>query len=425
MDAFDKIIGYETIKKELEQICDMLSNKEVYQKLGAKLPHGVMLYGEPGLGKSLMARCLIEKSGLKSYTVRRNKSSKEFVNEIGETFQSAKKNAPCIVFLDDMDKFANEDYEHPDAEEYVAIQAAIDDVKDAEVLVIATVNDINSLPDSLVRSGRFDRKIEIFCPTEEDSCKIIKHYLSDKPVSEEIDLTDIAMMINYSSCAELETILNEASINAAFARHDKITYDDIVTAVLRKNYDSPNTCAGVSDEEMEKVALHEAGHLVVCEVLCPGGVGLASVKSNGMNRTGGFIKRCKDIPRKEYNILISLAGKAATELYYAESFADGCNLDLERAINYIRDNIAEKGSCGLGFIDVEAHHARLSENLNSRSEAAVYAELERYMLKTREILLKNRYFLEQATEALVQKETLLHSDIKALRKNSRIVSVTV
>ena len=102
MSKFDNIIGYETIKKELMQICDMLKNKEIYENLGAKLPHGILLHGEPGLGKSLMAKCFIEESGLKTYTIRRNKGTDDFMKEITETFEKAKENTPAIVFLDDI-----------------------------------------------------------------------------------------------------------------------------------------------------------------------------------------------------------------------------------------------------------------------------------------------------------------------------------
>ena len=127
MSSFDKIIGYETIKNELMQICDMINNKSVYEKLGAKLPMGVLLYGDPGLGKTLMAKCFIEECKLEAFTIRKNKSE-NFVEHISEIFKEAKEKAPAIIFLDDMDKFANEDNNHRDAEEYVAVQAGIDDV---------------------------------------------------------------------------------------------------------------------------------------------------------------------------------------------------------------------------------------------------------------------------------------------------------
>ena len=147
MSAFDKVIGYKTIKNELLQICDMIRNKGVYEALGAKLPQGILLYGNPGLGKTLMAKCFVKESGLPAFTVRRNKGNDDFIGSITETFQKAKENAPSIVFLDDLDKFANEDDEHRDAGEYVAVQAGIDEVKHCDVFVLATANNIWKLPD--------------------------------------------------------------------------------------------------------------------------------------------------------------------------------------------------------------------------------------------------------------------------------------
>ena len=125
MSVFDKVIGYGKIKQELLQICDMIHNPEIYQELRAKLPKGIMIHGNPGLGKTLMAKCFIEESGLKHYILRRTKGTADFVNEIRETFLKAKENAPAIIFLDDVDKFANEDDDHVDAQEYVTIQACI------------------------------------------------------------------------------------------------------------------------------------------------------------------------------------------------------------------------------------------------------------------------------------------------------------
>ncbi len=106
MNAFDKVIGYETIKNELLQICDMIHNAKIYEELGAKMPQGILLYGDPGLGKTLMAKSFIEESGLDAYIVRRKKGNEDFISDITDTFQRARNNAPCIIFLDDLDKFA-------------------------------------------------------------------------------------------------------------------------------------------------------------------------------------------------------------------------------------------------------------------------------------------------------------------------------
>ncbi len=426
MNAFDKVIGYETIKNELLQICDMIRNKEVYEEMGAKPPQGILLYGDPGLGKTLMAKSFIEESGLKAYTIRRNKGGDDFVSDITDTFSKAKENAPCIIFLDDMDKFANEDDNHRDAEEYVAVQSGIDETKNCDVFVFATANNVRKLPQSLVRSGRFDRKIEVQRPGGKDADEIIAHYLSGKKVAEDVNVDDLSKMISYSSCAELETILNEAAINAAYERKTVIGMVDFVKAVLKMQYESRDNYTKTDMEEIKKIALHEAGHLVAAEVLCPGSVGLASICSSGRNTYGGFIHCCRDISRRAHDVLISLAGKAAVELYYADTCACGCQSDINRAFNLIRDGISENATLGFGMIDVAtARFRNTSENMNSRNEAVTQAELERYMLKTRDVLLKNRDFLEKTAETLAEKKTLLYSDIQLIKSSVTVTEVVV
>lgn len=424
MNAFDKVIGYSAIKKELMQICDMVKNPEEYEALGAKLPQGILLYGKPGLGKTLMAKCFLEECDLTTYTLRRNKGNDDFVSEITETFKKAKSHAPSVVFLDDVDKFANEDYDHRDAEEYVAIQAGIDEVKGTQVFVLATANDRHKLPGSLLRAGRFDRKIGVQTPNKQDALDIIKYYLSCKSVSEDVDMDDLTRMFSYSSCAELETIINEAAITAGGKRKKKIEMEDLVEAILREQYDSPDDYAKGSNEDKVKTALHEAGHIVVAEVLVPGSVGLASIRPHGRNEKGGFVHRCESFPKRPQHVCTSLAGKAAVELYYADACASGCGEDLARAADLIREGISENASVGIGMIDVSNHQfPETSESLNSRNESVVHAEMERMMLKAKDILIKNRDFLEKLRDELAEKETLLYSDIQRIRSNCTIVEV--
>lgn len=426
MNAFDKVIGYDTIKTELLQICDMFRNPDIYRSLGAKLPNGMLLYGEPGLGKSLMAQCFLEEAGLKTYTLRRAKGGGDFVREITDTFRKATENAPAVIFMDDMDKFANEDERHPDAEEYVVIQSCIDEAKGKNVFVLATANNINKLPDSLKRPGRFDRRICVNEPSHQDAEKIVCHYLKTKKISDDVNMQDLSKMISYSTCAELETILNEAAILSAFARRDSVAMEDIVKAVLRMQYDSPDNFTVTPEEELKRIALHEAGHLVVSEVLCPGSIGLASIRSTGRNATGGFVHRCKELKRRPYHALVSLGGKAAVELSYAEAVASGCQRDIGMALSHIRVGLGESAVAGFGMVDVSTHRfPETSESLNARHEAVTQAELERYFLKAKEILLKNKVFLERVAAALLAKETLLYSDIQAIRSSVVITEVAV
>ena len=414
MNAFDKVIGYKATKRELLQLCDMLRNREIYEEMGARLPHGLLLYGDPGLCKTLLARCFVEESGLHTITVRRDKGGDAFIDGITQAFASAKTKAPSIVLLDDMDKFANEDDTHCDMPEYAAVQAGIDDVKDTGVFVIATANDIRKLPSSLRRSGRFDRKIGLQAPTASDAEEIIAHYLKTKRVSDSVNMEDLTRMMRYNSCAELETILNEAAVRAAFARKIGIDMEDVVSVVLKQQYGAQEDMPRVSDEVIEKVALHEAGHLVVCEALYPGSVGFSSLLPSDENRCGGFIHCCKYISGSQ-SAIIALGGKAV-EMRYAGQVAEGCSDDIACAVNCIREAAAKEGTLGFSLLNVESDSSSdMSESLNARSEAAVQAELERYYGKAKALLAQNEAFLKEITEALVMKKTLLYSDIQAIR----------
>lgn len=423
MGAFDKVIGYEHIKDELLQVCDMIRNREVYEKLGAKLPRGILLQGDPGLGKTLMANCFMEECCLTPYIIRRTKGKEDFVTHITEIFREAKENAPAVILLDDLDKFANEDENHQNAEEYVAVQSGIDEVKGYDVLVIATANETKNMPDSLLRAGRFDRLYRVNYPTEGDAFALLKHFLSDKPVSSKINTEDLSKMMASVSCAELESLLNSAAILAASKRKESIEMEDMVEPILQAEYGlAPINHNEQFAEQTKKVALHEAGHLVIAEVLDPGCIGLVSVRVNNFEgEVQGFVRRCKSNTNRRKEILITLAGKVATELYYSETCASGCSGDLRRAKKVIYEGITESGTCGVGFL-CDAPRYGATESLHAQREATVYAEMERYMFKVRDILLKNRAFLEKAAEALAEKETLLYSDIRKIRESVEVVT---
>lgn len=415
MNTFDKVIGYKSIKRELLQICDMIRNRTIYEEMGGHLPHGLLLYGDPGLGKTLLAKCFIEESGLNAITVRRDQGRDNFIDSITQAFAKAKAEAPAILFLDDMDKFANEDFSRCDAPEYVAVQAGIDDVKETEVFVIATANELRKLPSSLLRPGRFDRKLGVYAPSAAEAEAIIAHYLTEKRISDDINMKDLTMMMSYHSCAELETILNEAAVRAAFARKESIGMEDITSTVLKQQYGAQEEIANVSNEILENVALHEAGHLVISEILCPGSVGFASLLPSRENRCGGFVHTCKAIP-DFYEAIIGLGGKAAVEMRYAGRIANGCAGDIQRVVKCIRDAAAKEGTLGFSLLDVESGvSAAMSESLNARSEAAVQLELERCYNKAKNILSENQVFFEKVTEAFLEKKTLLYSDIQSIR----------
>lgn len=416
MRELDKVIGYENIKKELYRIIDIIRNPEKYKELGVSVPKGILLDGEPGIGKTLMAKCFIKETGLKSFVIRKDMPDGEFVDHIRETFKKAAEEAPAIILLDDLDKFANEDIYHRDAEEYVTVQTCIDDVKDKDVFVIATCNDSEKLPGSLLRSGRFDKEYFMRFPGIEDAKKIIAFYLKDKKVGKDVDVEEIARFCDGRSCADLETVINEAGIYAGYENRKRISQDDIKTAVIRMLFNGTE----MMDPDLESVrrlAVHEAGHAVFSELFCPGKVAFASIEARGrgvrgMVRVTRNLDRMPDFENSEIDIMIALAGKAATEIILNE-IDMGVNSDLRNAndrMTSLLDNVAA--------YDFQSwcHGHETSQLVYDRLDTVKSAELSRYYLKTKQLLGKNRAFLEELIELLIEKKTISYKDIAPIRE---------
>ena len=408
--TFDDVIGYEAIKTELKQIVDMVRSPQKYKSLGASLPKGILIHGDPGLGKTLLAEALIHETGLQHSTVKRTEQKNNVVEPIIRAFHYAKNNEPYIVFLDDLDKFANEDSNHRNAQEYVTVQACINEVRNKDVLVVATVNEMELLPDSLVRSGRFDRKIKVRPPSIEEAMEIIQHYIKGKPLAKDVDVQDIVKMVDTQSCAILETTLNEAAIYAGWDNCDLIWMKHIVEAVLKLQYQAPADYKAISDESQQKYALHEAGHLVVAETLQPGSVGFVTIRSQNKDSIKGFTHRCQNFEHHSYHVMTSLAGKVATEMRYSGNAFD-CGDDLRKAYDTIKQGIVGNAACGYGLLGGWS----VSEFSDARVEVATAAELERYSMLVKDILIRNGQLLDRVTSELKEKKYLLYSDIQRIK----------
>ncbi len=419
MKEFDKVIGYESVKRELEQLSDVLKNNEKYARLGVEMPHGLMLHGEPGLGKTTMANCFIEALGWNTFLCRKSKADGDFVKEIERTFERASRQAPAVVFLDDLDKFANDDECHTDSEEYVAVQSCIDGVRGDHVFVLATANSIRKFPKSLLRSGRFDKLIQIDAPRGKDAEDIIGYYLSRKKFVSDIDTHAVARILEGKSCADLEAVVNEAGIAAGFAGKTSIGMEEIVKACLRVIFNAPEGENGYSPEAAMRIAYHEAGHAVVAEVLEEGSVNLLTVCMHD-SRTGGIasVSQSPDyftsINYMESRILSLLGGKAATELVFGE-VDTGATSDLGRAHEIATRLVGGYASRGFSNLvsDESWHHA---EDLR---DAAVAVEMERYYLHAKKILTENRAFLDALAKKLFEKKALLGSEVRKIKAASQ------
>lgn len=419
MKQFDQIIGYEDIKRELYRICDTMKNPEKYKKLGVTTPRGLLLCGEPGIGKTMMAMAFIEESGRKSYTIRKNKSDGDFVDVITETFEEAKKNAPSIVLLDDMDKFANEDVLHRDAEEYVTVQSCIDDCKNFEVFVIATVNNERHLPDSLRRAGRFDTQIELYKPRRGDEVKIVDYFLKQKKLVGKVDAREIARLLSGRTCAELEKVINEAGIYAGYAGKDFIEHEDIVKACKRLIFDAPECEDETGIKVSRAVAVHEAGHAVVMEILDPGTVSLVSVSVHAGESRGITSRRMSDdyeVTKEflEHEVIGLLAGKAAAEVVLG-IVDTGCNDDLERAYQNVTE-LAED-LCAYGFDTHTAHNS--SQHLLETRDCLVAHEMNRYYQEAKRLIAENREMVNRFTEELLARKTLTWNDIRKIKESMK------
>lgn len=421
MKAFEKIIGYDNVKFELFRICDALKNPDKYKRLGVITPRGVLLYGVPGVGKTIMAECLIEESSRKTFRIRKNRTTGDFIDHIRETFEKAGTESPSIVFLDDLDKFANEDQMHTDAEEYVAVQACIDESVRHDVFILATVNNKNQLPDSLLRPGRFDKCIKMNPPEGEEASKIIDFFLKQKKVVDNIDIREIAKLIDGRSCAELEAVINEAGIYAAYTGKNIIEQEDIIKACMRMIFNAPESVSEIDDDVNNSIAIHEAGHAVMAEILNPGSVNLVSICKHSGETRGicSFSERKGYLFSKklmEHRIMQSLGGKAATEIILGVADV-GCSKDLQKAYDLAENFISD--CCAYGFDCIGNKSNQMpSEYVLGNIARMVTEEINRCYHETKKLLIENRKMLECFIEELIAKKTLTYNDICRMKENN-------
>ena len=417
MNAFENVIGYENEKEELSRICDMARNSEKYSRLGVQLPRGLLLHGVPGVGKTLMATALIEQMGRRCFTVRKDKSEGEFVGFISEVFAEAKANAPSVIFLDDMDKFAaDSDCRNP--EEFVAIQSGFDSVRGSDVFIIATANEIREIPRSLLRSGRFDRVMEIKTPNMNEAVEIISHYIEGKSIADDVSPSLVARLMDGSSCAELEGVLNEAGIYAGYEGAEVICRRHIISAVLRKMFDAEESINEISAFEREEVAVHEAGHAVVAYSFDKKSVSLISVRPSKSD-SRGVVQILQSETyfgsyRKMYERVLSiLAGRAAVEIKYGRIDV-GATSDLDRANTIIQRFVKDYCVSGFGYHESRSYRCVSSDRNDDEIVAESNAMLGRMYEETKNILRANWDKVELLAAELTKRDTLLYEDIAEL-----------
>lgn len=412
--AFESIIGYAEVKLELTRILDQLQYPEKYTALGVTDTHGLLLHGAPGVGKSTFAMDFLKAASRKAFICRKDKANGDFVEEIVRTFDRAAEAAPSIILLDDLDKFANGDRHRRDSDEFVTVQTCIDRVRDKRVFIVATANDIDKLPESLTRAGRFDNVLKLECPRGKDAQDIVAHYLSKKSFVADMDVRRIGRLLNGRSCAELETVVNQAGIYSAFDGREQVEMKDMIKSILRIIFEAPESFKE-DLRTLPLVACHEAGHALAAELLEPDSVDLITVLNHDSKSAG-----VTAIPMDEYyfhshemmehRVMYLLAGKAATEICYGV-VDPGVGDDLGRAFAIVRRFV--DSYCSFGF-DQFVYNNHGSEKVLDRRDTRVATEVERYYSQVKKLLMANKDKLAVLANRLAEEKTLLGDQVQQI-----------
>lgn len=422
MHEFRGIVGYENLKNEMAQLCDIMRNRDCYDRFGARIPKGLFLYGMPGVGKTSMAEAVARASGRPVIRIRRTAAGDAFIEEIKDAFQRAATQAPSILLMDDIDKYADDSNYYGTAAEYAALQACIDNMGEEDVFLIATANNIDSLPNSLIRKGRFDRKRRVSPPGIRDAEKILRLYLPESvKTSDDLDLHELAVMAYGKSCAYIESLANDAAVLAGYERSDEIKMDHFVRAYLRWRISSLR--AELSPEEKQRTAYYKAGGAVLTAVMRPQALKLMTAypyyESNNIDCMSTAVHNEGDDPYR-FGVMRALAGRAAEEVHFGD-FDNQCSFDIRDAYELMLESISHGVDDYLELEQVgfrEASSERLAERICDEADEAMQAYYEDAL----SLIKENEKFLDRTADALMEKDYLLPADIRRIQVETAILN---
>lgn len=418
--TFDNIAGNTETKKDMEFLVKFLKNPKKYYEMGAKLPKGIVLYGPPGTGKTLTAKAIAGEAGVPFFSVSGSDFVEMYVGlgakRVRELFENARKKAPCIVFIDEIDAIGTHRGAYGGNSEkdqtINALLAELDGFSQREsIVVIAATNRIEDLDPALIRPGRFDKHIAVNLPDYEDRLEILKIYAKDKKLADDVDLEELAKLTIGFSGAGLEALMNEAAIIAVNKGADKIRKEDIDDAYFKmvvKGHKKENR--NTNKKEIELIAYHEAGHALCAKLLTDNSVpkvtiipstsGYGGVTFNIPNKMGLLTK--KEILN---NIKVLYAGRAAEYILRGneEEVTTGAVQDIKQATDYIKRYFSEFGmSEKFGMLGINDEKLITEEAIKLSKK--LYEE-------TLTFLTKNKDKLEKIAEELIIKETLSEEDL--------------
>ena len=423
---FDDVAGLEEEKGELIEIVDFLKRPEKYTKMGARVPKGVLLYGKPGTGKTLIAKAIAGEADVPFISM----SGSEFIemfaglgaSRVRKLFEKARKLAPCIVFIDEIDaigsrRTSNSGAETENNQTLNQLLVEMDGFSSEEtIIVLAATNRPEMLDKALLRPGRFDRQITIPTPDLKGRLEILKIHSKDKKLADDVNLESIAEDTAGFTGAELENILNEAAIVATKAKHEEIENDDIEEAVKKVTVGLEKRERVISDKDKRLTAYHEAGHAVVSRYL-PTQTNVKEVSIIPRGVAGGYTmyKSNEDkyyISKTEMQEkLIALLGGRAAERLVLDDISTGASNDIEVATQIARDMVTKYGmSDKLGPIDFQGKEPyemqMFGENIGDKIGEEVKTLIDTAYNDAITLLKEHRDKLDKIAETLLQKEKI-------------------
>ena len=441
---FTDVAGMKEEKEELEEVVDFLKNPARFTKVGARIPKGVILVGPPGTGKTLLAKAVAGEAGVPFFSISGSDFVEMFVgvgaSRVRDLFSEAKKNAPCIVFIDEIDAVGRRRGTgmgggHDEREQTLnQLLVEMDGFGVNEgIIVMAATNRVDILDPAILRPGRFDRKVAVSRPDVRGREEILKVHARNKPLGDDVDLKQIAQTTAGFTGADLENLLNEAAIRAAKNQRAYTLQEDIKAAFIKVGIGTEKKSRLISDKEKLITAYHESGHAILFHVLpdmdpvytvsiIPTGPGAAGYTMPQPEADDMFMTRGKMLQQ----IIVDLGGRVAEELIF-DDITTGASQDIRQATALARDMIMKYGmSKTLGLVNYEessdeifigrdlGHTKNFSEKIAAQIDEEVRAIIDECHARATDLIQEHRFVLDECAKQLIEKEKLNRTEFEAL-----------
>lgn len=440
---FTKVAGLEEEKEELEEVVDFLKNPQKYTSVGARIPKGLILVGPTGTGKTLLAKAVAGEAGVPFFSISGSDFVEMFVgvgaSRVRDLFEEAKKNSPCIVFIDEIDAVARRRGTgmgggHDEREQTLnQLLVEMDGFGVNEgIIVMAATNRVDILDPAILRPGRFDRKVAVGRPDIKGRREILEVHSKEKPLAEDVDLDRVAQTTAGFTGADLENLMNEAAIIAAKNGRKFIMQADIDKAFVKVGIGAEKKSKVISEKEKKITAYHETGHAILFHVLPDvGPVHTISIIPTGIGAAGYTMP----LPEKDemfntkgkmlQDIMVSLGGRIAEELVF-EDVTTGASQDIKQATATARAMVTQYGMSSLGMINYGsdddevfigrdlAHTRAYSEKVAAEIDAEVKRIIDECYDKAKAIIVKHEQVLHSCSDLLMKKEKIGQQEFEEL-----------